>query len=66
MDRKTAVKIIQRRLGHLNKRIESATGSESALLFDQREREALQFVIDELEPPKMAEPLPESLRMNQS
>jgi len=66
MDRKTAVKIIQRRLNHLNKRIDSATGSESALLFDQREKEALQFAIEELEPPMMAEPTPESLRLQQS
>lgn len=66
MDTKTAVKILQRRLGHLNKRIEMSTGSESALLFDQREREALQFVIEELEPIQMSQPIPESLRIIQS
>ena len=65
MDKYTAVKIIQRRINHLNKRIELAKGSESALLFDQRERDALQFVVEEFEP-KMTEPTVEALRLNQS
>lgn len=60
MDKKEAVKIMQRRLNHLNKRIEMATGSESALLFDQRERDALIFIIEELSPPLMAEPVQRS------
>lgn len=58
MDTNTAIKILQRRLRHLNKRIDFQTGSEQALSFDMREREALEFAISELEPPKMAQEVP--------
>ncbi len=61
MDRQTAIKVIRRRLGHLDKRINAESGSESALMFDTREKEALEFIIKELSPPVMAEEVDEMI-----
>lgn len=55
MDKETALRVIQRRLNYLKNRITKEGGSESALLFDTREKEALEFIINELSPPPMAE-----------
>ena len=55
MDIDTAIKIVQRRIKHLKSRIETAKGSEQALMFDLREKEALEFMISELKPAPMAE-----------
>jgi len=55
MDKDTAVKIMQRRLNHLNKRIQTNCGSETALMFDTREKEAIEFIIKELSPSLLAE-----------
>ena len=44
-----AVKILQRRRAHLNRRIEQSNGSEAALLFDRRECEAIQYAIERLD-----------------
>jgi hypothetical protein len=60
MDIQTAIKVVQRRLVHLNKRIEDEKGSESALMFDTREKEALEFIVNELSPPRMAEEVNEN------
>jgi len=61
MDRQTAIKVIRRRLTHLDKRINSEGGSESALMFDSREKEAIEFIIKELSPPPMAEEVDEMI-----
>lgn len=55
MDRETAVKIVQRRIDHLTFRVDAAKGSEKALMFDIREKEALEFVVAELSPAPMAQ-----------
>lgn len=55
MDKETAMKIVQRRIDHLNKRIQSSKGSEKALSFDAREKEALEFLIAGVTPLPMAE-----------
>ena len=64
MDRQTAIKVVQRRLTYLNRRINTEGGSESALMFDTREREALEFIIKELSPPAMAEEVDSNLFEN--
>ncbi len=50
-----AVKVLQRRFDYLNKRITDSHGSEAALLFDRREREAIEFAINQLNTPPMAQ-----------
>ena len=64
MDRETAIRIMSRRLNHLNQRIESARGSEQALMFDMREKEALEFLIDDVTPPLMAKEVDEATSRN--
>lgn len=68
MNLKTAIKVVQRRISHLQNRLDKGTdkNSEQALMFDAREKEALEFLIREVSPPPMAEETEDSKKIEAS